>query len=387
MFRKKQTLVVAIMLILVLVLSGCGTQSTGSSSSGNQQTSSSGDTIKIGVPLPLTGSEATYGKDMLNAMQLAVDEINAKGGVNGKKLSLVSEDDGADPQMATAAANKLVSSGIVAVVGAYTSGSVMPTLSIYNEKGLPFVIPSANSTKIAAQNPGNAFQINGTAIHQTEKAIELFKKVNAQNVAIIDQGDAYSADLATNTQKAWEAAGNKVVSHETTNKGEQDFSSVVTKIKSKNADLVFWTAYYADGGLLIKQLRTAGYKGTIVVGDGSCDPQLINVAGAASDGVYVLSPPIADFLPAAQKFVTDFKAKYNANPGPYAPLAYDGIKVLADAMTRAGGTDGKAVIKALQDTKDFSGLAGKINFKADKTLKESNFVVLQVKGGKFALAQ
>lgn len=88
MFRKKQTLVVAIMLILVLVLSGCGTQSTGSSSSGNQQTSSSGDTIKIGVPLPLTGSEATYGKDMLNAMQLAVDEINAKGGVNGKKLSL-----------------------------------------------------------------------------------------------------------------------------------------------------------------------------------------------------------------------------------------------------------------------------------------------------------
>jgi branched-chain amino acid transport system substrate-binding protein len=367
----------------MMALIGCGTQSAGVASGQGDTQSAGGNAIKIGVPLPLTGSEATYGKDMLNAMNLAVDQINAKGGVLGKKLAIVSEDDGADPQMATAAANKLISEGIVAVVGSYTSGSVMPVMSIYNEKNLPYILPDANSTKIAEQNPGNTFEINGTAFHQAQKAVELFKKLGVKNLAIIDQGDAYSADLENQTQKAWAAAGHQLVAHETTNKGEQDFSSVVTDIKSKNADMVFWTAYYADGGMLIKQLRQAGYNGDIVVGDGSCDPQLISISGPASEGTYVLSPPTADVLPNAQKFVSDYKAKFNANPGPYAPLSYDAINLLADAMKRAGTTDGKAVIKALKETKDFPGLAGKINFKSDNTLLDSNFVVLQVKNGKF----
>ena len=222
-------------------------------------------------------------------------------------------------------------------------------------------------------------------MHQTQKAIELFKKLGAKNVAIVEQGDAYSSDLAKQTEDSWKAAGNTVVSHDVTNKGEQDFSSLVTSLKSKNADLVFWTAYYADGALLIKQLRQGGYKGTVVVGDGSSDPKLIEMAGAAGEGTYVLSPPVAEYLPSAKQFADAYKAKYNQSPGAYAPLAYDGMNLMADALKRAGSTDGKATIKALSDTKDFIGLAGKINFAADKTLKESNFIVLQIKGGKFVL--
>ena len=384
MSKKYLSIAAVTLLVLGLVVTGCGTQPSAPATPSAQPAAGGGE-IKIGLPLPMTGSEATYGKDMENAIKMAVDEINVKGGINGKKLATVTGDDACDPQQATAAANKLVSEGVVAIVGGYCSGAVVPTLTIYNEKNIPFIVEAANSSKIAAQNPGNTFEINGTAVHQTQKAVDLFKKLGATKVALVEQGDAYSSDLAKQTETAWKAAGNTVVSHDVTTKGEQDFSSLVTSLKSKNTDLVFWTAYYADGALLIKQLRQGGYKGAIVVGDGSSDPKLIQMSGAAGEGTYVLSPPVAEYLPAAKQFADAYKAKYNQTPGAYAPLAYDGINLLADALKRAGSTDGKAIIKALTDTKDFAGLAGKVTFAADKTLKESNFIVLQVKGGKFVL--
>lgn len=388
MSKKFLSKVAVTLMTMMVIVIGCGTQpsaSTPSTQPAAGGAAASGGEIKIGLPLPMTGSEATYGKDMENAIKMAVAEINAKGGINGKQLVTVTGDDACDPQQATAAANKLVSEGVVAIVGGYCSGAVVPTLTIYNEKNLPFIVEAANSSKIAAQNPGNTFEINGTAVHQTQKAVELFKKLGATKVAIVEQGDAYSSDLAKQAETAWKAAGNTVVSHDVTTKGEQDFSSLVTSLKSKNADLVFWTAYYADGALLIKQLRQGGYKGSIVVGDGSSDPKLIQMSGAAGEGTYVLSPPVAEYLPAAKAFADAYKAKYNQTPGAYAPLAYDGINLLADALKRAGSTDGKAIIKALNDSKDFPGLAGKVSFAADKTLKESNFIVLQIKGGKFVL--
>ncbi|OLN29183.1 branched-chain amino acid ABC transporter substrate-binding protein [Desulfosporosinus metallidurans] len=384
MSKKYLRIVAVTLLVLGLVVTGCGTQPSAPMTPSAQPAANAGD-IKIGLPLPMTGSEATYGKDMENAIKMAVDEINAKGGINGKKITTIIGDDACDPQQATAAANKLVSAGVVAIVGGYCSGAVVPTLTIYNEKNIPFIVEAANSSKIAAQNPGNTYEINGTAVHQTQKAVELFKKLGATKVALVEQGDAYSSDLAKQTETAWKDAGNTVVSHDVTTKGEQDFSSLVTSLKSKNADLIFWTAYYADGALLIKQLRQGGYKGSIVVGDGSSDPKLIQMSGAAGEGTYVLSPPVAEYLPAAKQFADAYKAKYNQTPGAYAPLAYDGMNLMADALKRAGGTDGKAIIKALADTKDFTGLAGKVTFAADKTLKESNFIVLQVKGGKFVL--
>ncbi|MDP4127015.1 MAG: branched-chain amino acid ABC transporter substrate-binding protein [Bacillota bacterium] len=385
MSKKYLKKMAATLLVLGLAVTGCGNQAAAPSGSSSSQPEATGDAIKIGLPLPMTGSEATYGKDMENAIKMAVDEVNANGGVNGKKIATVTGDDACDPQQATAAANKLVSAGVVAIVGGYCSGAVVPTLTIYNEKNLPYVVEAANSSKIVAQNQGNTYLINGTAVHQTQKAVELFKKLGAKNVAIVEQGDAYSSDLAKQTESAWKEAGNTVISHDVTTKGEQDFSSLVTNLKSKNADLVFWTAYYADGALLIKQLRQGGYKGAIVVGDGSSDPKLVQMAGPAGEGTYVLSPPVAEFLPAAKQFADAYKAKFNQTPGAYAPLAYDGMKLMADALKRAGSTDGKAIIKALADTKDYAGLAGKVTFATDKTLKESNFIVLQIKGGKFVL--
>src|SRR5665213_475613 len=172
--------------------------------------------IKIGILVPTTGSEATYGQDMANAVQIAIDEVNKAGG--GNTYSAVVGDDGCDPQQAVNAATKLASSGIAAVVGGYCSGATVPALKIFGDAKIPFVITAANSTKLIPANPGNAFLINSTGNDQVAKAMEVWKAKGVKSLAIVNEGDAYSQDLATLTQKAFTAAGGTVPDFETVNK-------------------------------------------------------------------------------------------------------------------------------------------------------------------------
>jgi branched-chain amino acid transport system substrate-binding protein len=341
--------------------------------------------LKIGIMVPTTGSEATYGKDMENAINLAAEEINAAGGVLGMKIATITGDAACDPQQATAAASKLVSADVVAVVGGYCSGATLPTLKIYGDAGIPIVIPAANSTKLIAANPGNAFQINSTGFDQVATAIGLFSEKKVKSLAIVHQGDGYSEDLAKLTREKWTAMGNEVVAYEVVNKGEQDHSSLVTSIKSKNPDAVFWTAYYADGALLIKQLRQAGYRGLIAVGDGSNSPKLMEIAGPAAEGVFCFSNPTVEYLPAAKAFADNYKKAFKQDPGPYSALSYDGMNLMASAIKKAGSADRKAIIAALKATKDFNGIAGPISFTPENTLARSNFVILIAKGPKWEL--
>jgi len=381
---KKSLFLVAVVVLLALAAFGCGQKEP--ADTGSEGTAEGGEVL-VGIMVPTTGSEATYGKDMENSFNLAVDQINAAGGIGGKNIKTVTADDACDPQQSASAANKLISQGVVAVVGGYCSGATIPTLTLFNDAQIPFVITAANSSKIADENPGNAFQTNGTAFHQIEKAMEMWSKGGVKKVAIVHQGDGYSADLASIAETEWAKAGNEIVAVEVMNKGEQDTSALVTRLKAKSPDLVFWTAYFADGGLLIKQLRQSGYTGKIMAGDGSCSPQLIEIGGTATEGVQVLSSPIAEYLPAAKDFSDKFKAKYNVDPGPYAALAYDGMGILADAMNRAGATDFDAVVKALAETKDYQGVAGTTTFAENHTLATSNFMVVEVKDGKYTLVQ
>ena len=340
--------------------------------------------IKIGVLVPTTGSEATYGQDMANAVQIAQDELNKAGG--GNTYSMVVGDDGCDPQQAVNAATKLASSGIAGVVGGYCSGATIPTLKIFGDAKLPMVITAANSTKLIPANPGNAFMINSTGNDQVAKALEFWKAKGYKSIAIVNEGDAYSQDLATLAQKSFTDAGGTVADFETVNHGEQDYSSVVTKIKAANPDAVFWTAYDDDGGPFIKQLREGGYQGAIYVGDGSTSTNLLKLAGDASEGVFAFSSPTAEFLPDAKAFADAYQAKFNVAPSSYGPLTYDGMKLLADAISKAGGTDSAKVIDALSK-EDYKGLAGEISFRPDHTLARSNFIVIEAKGGAWALAQ
>lgn len=390
---KKLWVLILMIGLLAFAVVGCGGNNAPAPAPQQDATEGGGEEVsfdgqlKIGFMAPMTGSEATYGKDMENAAKLAMAEINAKGGVLGKELVLVTGDDACDPQQATAAASKLVSDNVIAVVGGYCSGSTLPTVKIYADADIPFVIAAANSTRLIDENVGKAFMINGTGLHQGEKAVELFNKIGAKKLALVHQGDGYSEDLARITQELWQAAGNEVVAMEVVNKGEQNFSSIVTSIKSKNPDVVYWTAYFADGGLLIKQLRQGGYTGDIVVGDGSNSPQLLEIAGQASEGVYVTTNPLVEYMPVAKEFIDNYKAAYNQDPGPYSALAYDGVYLVADALERAGSADPAGLIQALADTPDYQGLSGVISFKDDNTLVQSNFVILQASGGKWVLAE
>jgi branched-chain amino acid transport system substrate-binding protein len=345
------------------------------------------DDLKIGIMVPTTGSEATYGKDMENAIKLATMEINKAGGVLGMNIQTMTGDDACDPQQATTAASKLISADVIGVVGGYCSGATLPTLKLYGDAKVPFVIAAANSTKLIDANQGNAFQINSTGFDQVNTAIDLFKSKGIEKLAIIHQGDGYSEDLAKLTREKWAGMGKEVVAYEVVAKGEQDHSALVTSIRSKAPDAVFWTAYYADGALVIKQLRQAGYRNLIAVGDGSNSPKLLEIAGKAAEGVYCFSNPTVDYLPTAKAFHDSYKQTYNQEPDAYAPLAYDGMKILADAINRAGSTDKEAIIKALSETDNFIGIAGPISFTDKNTLARSNFVVLVSKDGKWNLAE
>ena len=342
-------------------------------------------TIKIGAQVPTSGSEAPYGIDMLNAIRMAAGEINAKGGVLGDKIEVLPGDSACDPQAAVNAASKLVSQNVTGVVGGYCSGATLPTLKVYGDAHVPFVITASNSTELIGANPGNAFMINSTGFDQVRTAVALFKAKGIKTLAIINEGDAYSANLADLTRKAWEKMGNKVVDYEVVSKGEQDFSAVVTRIRERHPDAVFWTAYYADGALLIKQLRQGGYSGMIALGDGNNSPKLFQLAGAAAEGVYCFSNPTADFLPAAKTFIGDYEKEFHQPPGPYSALSYDGMMLMAHAITTAGSTDKAKIIAALKATHDYKGNAGPILFTPQNTLARSNFVVLLGKGGKWTL--
>lgn len=341
------------------------------------------DTILIGVQVPTTGSEATYGQDMFNAAELAAEEINAEGGLLGREIELINGDSACDPQQSVNAAGNLVSRGVVGIVGGYCSGATLPTLKTYGDEGLPFVITASNSTQLIPANPGNAFMINSTGADQSKKAAEFFASEGVERLAVIDQGDSYSQDLADLTVERWEAMGHEVAARETVNKGEQDFSAVVSNVRSSGAEAVFWTAYYADGGLMIRQLRQGGFRGTIAVGDGSNSPELFDIAGGAAEGVFAFSNPTADFLPAAADFIDDYQAEYGQSPGPYAPLNYDGLKLLAWAMDKAGTTDSAAVVEALDSTDGESWLTGPLRFTDENTLARSNFIILEGENGEW----
>lgn len=349
-------------------------------------TSAAAAEIKLGIITPMTGQLASEGQDMENAVKLAIGAVNAGGGVNGDTIVTVTADDACDPQQGVTAASKLVSENVTAIVGGYCSGAVLPTLKIYGDAGIPFVIIGANSTKLVDGNPGNAFMINSTGDMQATTAVELFKKNGYKKVAVVDEGDAYSSDLAKLTSEAFAKDGGEVVAKETTTAGEQDYSAVVTKIKSSGADAVFWTAYHAGGALLTKQLRQAGFQGGIVLGDGNNSPEYLEIAGSAGEGVYLLSPPTVDLLSGAGDFKAKYKEAYGRDAGAYAALSNDAGNLIADAITRAKSTDHKAIIEALAAS-DYKGLAGEIKFTDKHTLQSSNFRPVVAKDGKWVPAE
>ncbi|MFT4415247.1 branched-chain amino acid ABC transporter substrate-binding protein [Fredinandcohnia humi] len=374
--KKVRMLLFVLVVGFAMILTACSSSSSGGSD----------DEILIGTILPVSGNNATDGKDMQNAMEMAIEEINKAGGVLGKKIKLEVADDACDPQTATTAANKLVSSKVVAVVGGYCSGATLPASGVFHNAGIPLIVPAANSSELPAQGYDTLFLINGLVPNQAQTAADYFNDKGAKKIVIIHDNSAYSKNLADFAVKSVEGNGGEVIAFEAINPEEKDFGSLMTKLKSLNPDGTFFTGYYAAAGLMKKQFEQKDVPGLFMVGDGSYSQDLIDIAGTDAEGILVTATPQASFIPGAEDFVKKYEEKFDLSPGPYSALSYNGMQLLFDAIERADSTDSEDIKKAIKETKAFEAVGQVIEFNEENSLNESNFRVLTVVDGKFDLA-
>jgi branched-chain amino acid transport system substrate-binding protein len=378
------------LLTALFMLAGLFAACSETDNGGNDTTPGGGsenneEPIRIGVLVPLSGTNAQFGNDMLNAYKLAVSEINAAGGVLGRQLVLVESDDGADPGMAVLAAERIISSNVDFVVGGYASGATIPTLQQFYDADLMMLISAANSTRITELGLPH-FMINSPGSHAVITLADLCKSLGVESAALIHQGCDYSQNLADLSAAELPTHGISIATTEVMAAGTPDVSAIVTNIRNSGADFVYWCGYPADGSNVIRQLRQGGFEGYIAVGDGSASIELIEFSGEAGEGVFVTSPPFVEFAEGGEQFVADYIAMFGADPGTYDTLCYDTIYLLKAAVEKAGSTDTAAVRDAVQGI-EFKGLSGLIKFTPEREPELSNFIVLKIENGRFVLIE
>ncbi|MFF2270862.1 branched-chain amino acid ABC transporter substrate-binding protein [Agromyces sp. NPDC058136] len=372
--RRARTLQLAAAASLLLVMTGC----SGGLGGGGDEAEASGP-IKFGMLAPFSGSESAFGAYMENGAQLAVDEINADGGVLGREIELVVEDDACDATTAVAGANKLVTDGIVASVGGYCSGATLPTLPIFDEAGIPMVIPAANANSLVEEGLPGVFLINGTGTQQAAAAVQYAEQIGATSVAAIDDATAYSADLAASFVEQAGEAGLEIAFEATVTPGENDYSSVATQLADAQPQLVYWTGYYQEGGLIARQSSDAGFGGAFLVGDGSVDAKFAEIAGAGyTDNVVGTFTQTPDMIEGADDWIAAYTELAGAAPGPYSTQSYDAVRVMAQAIEDAGSTEFDAVVEALEALDGFETFAGPLTFTENHTLSGGGFVIVSI---------
>lgn len=364
-------LLLALSVVVSLVAGGC------SKSSSNE--------IKIGVAGAMTGDNAIWGTSELKAAQLAVDEVNAKGGVLNKKIVLVPEDDQCDAKQAASVAQMFVSNkDIVGVIGHLFSGAALAAAPIYQQNSMPYIAVTASNPKIP-QVGDYIFQINvNDNVASAQTADYTVSKLGAKNIAIIydnsDYGKAFKDGFAAEAQKL----GAQITDVETYVGGQdQDFSVQLTKIATKHPDTVLLAGYAKEAGLIVQQAKQLGVKVQFVGEDGDNDPLFLKLGGTAAEGTIVTTyfdRSVQD--PVAKAFVEKYEKTYNTEAFSDTPYAYDAMNTMVDAIRRAGSTDKKAIRDAIASTNGLQGVSGSISFDHGARPVAWN-IVLQVVNGKF----
>jgi len=380
---KRSTLLLGVATAMLLATSGCSNGLLAGDDAGSDESG----TVKLAMVVPISGPSAPTGEYMSNAAQLAVDEINDAGGVlDGRQLELLVEDEACDAQQGVASANKAVSAGAVVSVGGYCSGATLPQLPIFEEANVPMIIPAANSQDLVKAGKKNVFLVNGTGNQQSTAALKYMLKSGMTTVALVDDNDSYAVDITTETNRLIEEDGTVTVALATSvTPGESDYSAAVRDIMSANPELVYWTGYYQEGGLIINQLRNAGFEGKIMVADGSVDGSISEIAGANAEGVLATMTQTPDTLEGGDEWIANYEEAFDSTPGPFSLQSYDAVRLAAHAIDEAGSTDGDAIIAALEAVDGFQMFSGPLTFTADHTLSSGGFVILSVQDGTFAL--
>jgi branched-chain amino acid transport system substrate-binding protein len=347
------------------------------------------EVVKIGHVGPTSGGIAHLGKDNEMGARMAVDELNAKGvTIGGKKVTfeLLAEDDGADPKQGTAAAQKLVDSKVAGVVGHLNSGTSIPASKIYSDAGIPQISPSATNPKYTRQGLKTTFRVVADDVHLGgtlgRYAVNTLK---GKSIAVIDDRTAYGQGVAEEFEKAVKAAKGTLVGHEFTTDKATDFTAILTTLKAKKPDVVFFGGMDAVAGPMIRQMKQLGIEAKFLGGDGICTGELPKLSGGAMADNQVVCAEAGGVEGAGKKGMDDFKAafkkKFNTDVQIYAPYVYDSVNVMVAAMVKAGSSDPAKYLPVLAKTTGYKGVTGVISFDEKGDVKNGALTLFTYKGG------
>jgi branched-chain amino acid transport system substrate-binding protein len=345
--------------------------------------------VRIGHVGSISGPSAHVGKDNENGVRMALDQANAQGlTIGGRKIrfALAAEDDAADPKQATAAAQKLVDSGVNGVIGHTTSGTSIPASKIYSDAGVPQISAAATNPKYTRQGFKTTFRVVADDV-QLGGALGRYAvgQLKGQSIAVIDDRTAYGQGVADEFIKGVQAAGGKIVQREYTNDKATDFSAILTTLKGTKPDVIFYGGLDATAGPMLRQMKQLGIAAKFIGGDGICSTELSKLASNAMADSQVICAE-AGGVEGAQKttmesFRADFKKKYNADFQIYAPYAYDATRVLINAMMVAQSSDPAKYLPALAKTSGYKGVTGAISFDEKGDIKGGALTLYTYKGG------
>jgi branched-chain amino acid transport system substrate-binding protein len=373
-----KSILAGLLLCSTLALGGCGEQKSseatppagGSEMAAKAPAPAATGPIKIVLQGPITGSEATFGAQMKAGAEAAVKDINAAGGLLGRQIEVAIEDDKCDGTESTSVANRVAGSGAVFVAGSFCSGASIPASAVYAESKIVQISPASTNPKFTDQRPGpGVFRVCGRDDQQGPTAAQyILKNFAGKNIAFLNDKSPYGEGLALEAQKAFEAGGGKPVLVDSFNKGDTDFSALVSKLKQANVDLVYAGTYHTEAGNLVKQLRQQGVQAPVMAGDALVAAEFWTIAGTAGEGTLMTFSPDPAKDPGNAEIVKKFDAAGTKAEG-YVLYTYAAVQAWSDAVKTAGSTDYDPVVKALNDGK-FKTVIGDIDFndKGDVTL-------------------
>jgi branched-chain amino acid transport system substrate-binding protein len=346
--------------------------------------------VKIGHVGPTSGAIAHLGKDNENGAKMAIDELNAKGvTIGGKKvkLELQAEDDAGDPKQGTAVAQKLVDSKVMGVIGHLNSGTSIPASKIYSDAGIPQISPSATNPKFTRNGYKTAFRVVADDVHLGGTLGRYaVKELKGKSIAVIDDRTAYGQGVAEEFTKAVKASGGTIAEAQFTTDKATDFTAILTAIKAKKPDVVFFGGMDAVAGPMIRQMKQLGIDAKFMGGDGICSGELPKLAaGAMADGQVVCAE--AGGVEGTQKagmdkFYADYKKKFGSDVQVYAPYVYDALNVMVAAMVKAGSAEPAKYLPVLAKTEGYKGVTGVISFDDKGDVKNGALTLYTYKGGK-----
>lgn len=381
---KKQWMVLATAM-LSLVLFGCPPKTGETTTAG---TGGAEGEIVVGEYGSLTGSEATFGQSTHNGIMLAVDEINGAGGVNSRKIRVLTEDDQSKAEEAANAVTKLISqNNVVAVLGEVASSNSLAAAPICQSNKVPMITPSSTNPTVTEKGDYIFRMCFLDSYQGASMANYIHGQLGMKKAAVLtDVKSDYSQGLGGFFEQAFLKAGGTIVARQSYAKGDSDFRAQLTAIKAANPEVIFVPGYYNDIGQIAIQARDLGMQMPLAGGDGWESPKLIEIGGKALEGCFYSNHYFAgDEAAVVRGFVEKYRERYGATPDSLAALAYDTARVLADAIKRAGTTDGPKLRDAIAATQNFEGVTGTINLGPDRNPQGKTLVIVEVKNGELAL--